>query len=178
MENNKTRGYLPEECVLNILKIYKLQQRSRNNLLSEIEFIGYLKKHHMKKKCDKCKEYFIKCKDGKFISLLLKILEFNKKNINVCEILFPSFCDIYENITDTLAHDLLWHERFQCKKCNYTLCQRCRIDAEYPIRFIDIHTNKNCDGSVVCPICKNITELNEYIKILNKQFRDNQNYLV
>ena len=174
MEKNKTRGYLPEECVLHILKIFKDQQKCRNELLNEIEFIGYLKKHHMEKKCNSCGENFINCKDDNFISFLLKVLKFNKKNIKVCEILFPSFSDIYENITDTLAHDLLWHERFECKKCNYTLCHRCRIDAEYPIRFIDIYTNEKSDGSVVCPVCKSITELNEYINILRKQIAENQ----
>ena len=169
MKKNKTRGYLPQECVLEILKIYKQQHRVRNDLLNEIEFIGFLKKHHMENKCDRCNGHFINCSDENFISFLLKVLEYNKKNIEVCEILFPSFSDIYENITDTLAHDLLWHERFECKKCNYTLCQRCRIEAEYPIRFIDIHMDENYNGSVVCPICKNITELNEYVKILKDQ---------
>lgn len=174
MEKNKTRGYLPEECVLNILKIYKQQQKSRNDLLNEIEFIGYLKEHHMEKKCDRCCGHFINSNDDNFISFLLKVLKYNKKNIEVCEILFPSFSDIYENIIDTLAHDLLLHERFECKKCKYTLCRRCRIDAEYPIRFIDINTDENCDGSVVCPLCKNITELNVYINILRNQISENQ----
>lgn len=169
MEKNKTRGYLPEECVMEILKIYKIQNKKRNELLNEIEFIGYLKKFHMKEKCNRCNGHFIKCGDDYFIFFLLKVLEYNKKNIEVCEILFPSFSDIYENIVDTLAHDLLWHERFQCKKCNYTLCKLCRIDAEYPLRFIDIYTNKNNDGSIICPMCKSITELNEYVNILRNQ---------
>jgi|SaaInlV_165m_DNA_2_1040747.scaffolds.fasta_scaffold97571_1 hypothetical protein len=169
MEKNKTRGYLPEEIVLNILKIYKAQQKKHNELLNEIEFISYLSKHHMDVTCDSCKNNFIKCDDNKFICFLLKVLKYNKKNIAVSDILFPSFSDIYENITDTIAHDLLWHERFQCKKCKYLLCHKCRIDAEYPLRFIDIDTTENDNGSVVCPVCKNMTMLNEYVKILREQ---------
>ena len=157
MEKNKTRGYLPTEIVINILKIYKAQQKKHNDLLNEIEFITYLSKHHMDKTCDFCKNHFVKCNDNKFIYFLLKVLKYNKKNIGVSYILFPSFSDIYENITDTLVNDLLWHERFQCKKCKYLLCHKCRIDAE---------TNDN--GSVVCPVCKNMTILNEYVRILRR----------
>lgn len=178
MENNKSRGYLPQEIVLNILKIYKSQQEPRNKLLNEIEFISFLKKHHMKEKCHNCNNNFIKCKNKDFIYFLLKILNYNKKNLAVSEILFPSFSDIYENITDTLAHDLLWHERFECKKCNYTLCYNCRIDAEYPIRqFIDLDTDLKRNGSIICPVCKNITQLNEYINILRKQTHENNHLL-
>ena len=172
MENNKTRGYLPKECVLYILKLYNTQQKKHNDLLNEIEFIGYLKSRHMEKKCSNCNNHFVKCKDGEFISFLVNVLKYNKKNIKVSEILFPSFTDIYENITDTICHDLLWHDRFECKKCRYCLCVNCRIQAEYPARYIDIYTDKKRDGSVVCPLCKSVTQLNEYIQILRNQLNE------
>lgn len=177
MKRDKTRGYLPVECVNHILSIYKEQNKERNQLLNHIEYVGYLKSIHMKEKCDHCRKNFIKCTDEEFIKIILNVAKFNKENQAITTNFFPSLSDITPYIGDTMVHDLVWKERFQCRNCNYLLCFKCRIDAEYPLRFIDIWTQEqaNNDTSIVCPLCKEITQVNHYLRILRKQELESKN---
>ena len=180
MEKNKTRGYLPIECVTLVLQFYKGLNEERNKLLNQIELIGYLKTIHLNKRCDRCNKHFIKCNDNNFIEIVMKLIEFNRDNIKITKMLFPSFSDIYDNIGDIKMHDMVWCDRFHCKECGYLLCSACRADAEYPIRYIDLEHRcvENDTCTIICPLCKAITKLNEYLKILQRQYNDDKQRLV
>lgn len=156
MLKNKSRGYLPIECVNIILSIYKIQNNNRNNLLNEIEFIYKIKNNILLKKCNKCNINFHLYDDE-------NIITFYKKNKNVFKIIYPKV-----NIKDIFIYNLLWNSRFECDKCGYLLCSNCRIFAEYP-NIIDINMTYNNTKSIICPICKEIIELNYYISKLKKQ---------
>ena len=111
--------------------------------------------------------------DDEFIPLIQKVSNFNKENLKVTEMLFSSFSDIHDNIGDIVMHDLVWKERFNVNVVT-TYYVTNESDAEYPLRFIDLEmrTYENDEAKIVCPLCKSITELNEYLNILRNQMND------
>lgn len=154
MENNKSRGFLPKECVDIVLDIYKKQSKLRNDLLNEIEVFGIINSVHMRnKKCTKCKYEFLNIENHNFMYYINLILSFKRKNEKLVNTFFKPFSGFPYNIEEVKAHDLLWCERYQCYKCKYIICYGCTIMCS----SINL---KN----FFCPICNSISNIEMYFK--------------
>jgi hypothetical protein len=152
MENNKTRGYLPQECVSIILDIYNIQNKKWHDLLNEIELFGFIDRIHLKTKlCSKCKYTFLNLNNDNFIHCVSIILNFKIKNNRLVNNFFKAFEGFPCLIEEVKAHDLLYNERYQCEHCKQIICYGCTV-------MCSSMNSKN----FFCPICNCISDIEKY----------------
>ena len=152
MENDKTRGFLPQECVDIILEIYKAQNRQRHALLNEIEVFRKINSIHMRnKKCAKCGYEFLNVSDGNFLYYVNMILSFKLRNERLVNTFFKAFSGFPYQIEEVKAHDLLWSERNKCFYCKQIVCYGCTL----------MCTSMNYKN-FICPMCNSISNIEKY----------------
>ena len=125
MENNKSMGFLPKECVNIILDIYNIQNEKRNKLLNEIELFGKLSQIVIKSvKCLECNNYLVNLTDDNFFYYVNLAIKFKTKNKKLFETFIKHFhgIPIIENIK---AHDIFYSERYECYYCKNIFCYGC-----------------------------------------------------
>lgn len=162
MENNKTRGYLPQECVSLILEIYNLQTAQRRALLNEIEVFGKINDIHIKtKRCAKCDYEFLNLNNEHFIFYINLILKFKRKNQRLVDTFFKAFSGFPYSIEEVKAHDLLWSERYECYYCKRIICYGCT----FMCSTID---NKRFH----CPMCNSISNIENYYQKIERMLNN------